>query len=30
MEGKYYFAQTEADVDAAFQSLQAQIIRLSK
>jgi Flp pilus assembly protein TadG len=30
MEGKYYFAQTEADVDAAFQALQAQIIRLSK
>ena len=29
-EGKYYFAATEADVDAAFQSLQAQIIRLSK
>jgi hypothetical protein len=29
-EGKYYFARTEADVDAAFQSLQAQIIRLSK
>jgi hypothetical protein len=30
LEGKYYFAQTEADVDAAFQALQAQIIRLSK
>ena len=29
-EGKYYFARTEADVDAAFQALQAQIIRLSK
>jgi len=29
-EGKYYFAQTEADVSAAFQQLQNQIIRLSK
>ncbi len=30
LEGKYYFAQTEADVAPAFQSLQNQIIRLSK
>ena len=30
LEGKYYFAQTEADVSAAFQSLQNQIIRLTK
>jgi hypothetical protein len=30
LEGKYYFAQTEADVGPAFQALQAQIIRLSK
>jgi Flp pilus assembly protein TadG len=29
-EGKYYFAQTEADVGPAFQALQNQIIRLSK
>jgi hypothetical protein len=29
-EGKYYFAQTEADVGPAFQALQGQIIRLSK
>jgi len=29
-EGKYYFAQSEADVGAAFQQLQNQIIRLSK
>lgn len=30
MEGKYYFAQTAADVGPAFQALQNQIIRLSK
>jgi Flp pilus assembly protein TadG len=30
MEGKYYFAQTEADVGPAFQALQNQIVRLSK
>jgi Flp pilus assembly protein TadG len=30
LEGKYFFAQTEADVGPAFQQLQAQIIRLSK
>ena len=30
MEGKYYFAQTEADVGPAFQQLQNQIVRLSK
>ena len=30
LEGKYYFAKTEADVSAAFQALQNQIIRLSK
>ena len=30
LEGKYYFAQTEADVMPAFQALQNQIIRLSK
>jgi Flp pilus assembly protein TadG len=30
MEGKYYFAQTEADVGPAFQALQSQIVRLSK
>ncbi len=30
LEGKYYFAQTEADVGPAFQALQSQIIRLSK
>jgi Flp pilus assembly protein TadG len=29
-EGKYYFAQTEADVGPAFQALQNQIVRLSK
>jgi hypothetical protein len=29
-EGKYYYAQTEADVGPAFQALQSQIIRLSK
>jgi Flp pilus assembly protein TadG len=30
LEGKYYFAQTEADVGPAFQALQNQIVRLSK
>jgi hypothetical protein len=30
LEGKYYFAKTEADVGPAFQQLQSQIIRLSK
>ncbi len=30
LEGKYYYAQTEADVAPAFQQLQNQIIRLSK
>ena len=30
LEGKYYFAQTAADVGPAFQPLQNQIIRLSK
>jgi Flp pilus assembly protein TadG len=30
LEGKYYFAQTEADVAPAFQALQNQIIRLTK
>jgi Flp pilus assembly protein TadG len=30
LEGKYYFAKTEADVGPAFQALQNQIIRLSK
>jgi Flp pilus assembly protein TadG len=30
LEGKYYFAQTEADVGSAFQALQSQIVRLSK
>ena len=30
LEGKYYFAQTEADVGPAFQQLQNQIVRLSK
>jgi Flp pilus assembly protein TadG len=30
LEGKYYFAQTEADVGPAFQQLQSQIVRLSK
>ena len=29
-EGKYYFAQTEADVGPAFQALQNQIVRLSR
>jgi Flp pilus assembly protein TadG len=30
MEGKYYYARTQADVGPAFQALQGQIIRLSK
>jgi Flp pilus assembly protein TadG len=30
LEGKYYYAKTEADVGPAFQQLQNQIIRLSK
>jgi Mg-chelatase subunit ChlD len=30
IEGKYYYARTSADVAAAFQQLQNQIIRLSK
>ncbi len=30
LEGKYYFAQTGADVGPAFQALQNQIVRLSK
>jgi Flp pilus assembly protein TadG len=30
LEGKFYFAQTEADVAAAFNALQNQIIRLTK
>ncbi len=30
LEGKYYFAQTQADVAPAFQALQNQIVRLSK
>ena len=30
LEGKYYFAQTAADLGPVFQQLQAQIIRLSK
>jgi Flp pilus assembly protein TadG len=30
LEGKYYFAETEADVAPAFQQLQNQIVRLSK
>ena len=30
MEGKYYFAQSGADVGPAFQALQSQIVRLSK
>ena len=30
LEGKYYFAMTESDVGPAFQSLQNQIIRLTK
>jgi hypothetical protein len=30
LEGKYYYAQTAADVGPAFRQLQNQIIRLSK
>jgi hypothetical protein len=30
LEGKYYYAQTAADLGPVFQQLQAQIIRLSK
>jgi Flp pilus assembly protein TadG len=30
LEGKYYFALTQADVGPAFQALQNQIVRLSK
>jgi len=30
LEGKYYYARTEADVGPAFQALQGQIVRLSK
>ena len=30
LEGKYYFAPTEADVMPAFQALQNQIVRLTK
>ncbi len=30
LEGKYYFAQTAADVGPAFQSIQNQILRLSR
>jgi Flp pilus assembly protein TadG len=30
LEGKYYYAKTEADVGPAFQALQNEIIRLSK
>jgi hypothetical protein len=30
LEGKYYFAQTPADVGPAFQALQSQIVRLTK
>jgi hypothetical protein len=30
VEGKYYYAATEADVSVAFQELQNEIIRLSK
>ena len=30
LEGAYYYAQTAADVSAAFQALQNQIVRLSK
>lgn len=30
LEGKYYFAETEADVSSAFEALQSQIVRLSK
>jgi len=30
LEGKYFFAQTAADVGAAYQGIQNQILRLSK
>jgi Flp pilus assembly protein TadG len=30
LEGKYYYARTEADVGPAFEALQNQIVRLSK
>jgi hypothetical protein len=30
LEGKYYYAQTAADLGPVFQQLQNQIIRLSK
>ncbi len=30
MEGKYYYAQTAADVNAAFQALRGEIMRLTK
>ena len=30
LQGNYYYAQTAADVSAAFQSLQNQIVRLTK
>ncbi len=30
MDGKYYYAQTSADVNDAFQALRSQIVRLSK
>ena len=30
LEGAYYYAETAADVAAAFQALQNQIVRLSK
>jgi hypothetical protein len=30
LEGKFYYAQSAADVGPAFQALQAQIVRLSK
>ena len=30
LEGRYYFAESPADVGPAFQALQNQIVRLSK
>ncbi len=30
LEGRYFFAQTEAQVAPAFQNIQNQILRLSK
>ena len=30
LEGRYFFAQTEADVAPAFEGIQNQILRLSK